>query len=465
MEKTLANQLANDPRIIEAKKVILETLSEYQQSIVRVQAPLPELKKPYEEAIKEFSELRGAALFYPYLGSGLGNGALVELADGSVKYDFISGIGVHHFGHSHPHLVEAQLNAALRDTVMQGNLQQNLESAALARTLVAASARFGARLEHCFFSTSGAMANENALKVIFQKKNPADRILAFEGCFAGRTLALCNVTDKAAYREGLPSLLHVDYVPFFDPARPVESTDRAVERLQGHLKRYPGQHAAMCMELVLGEGGFYPGSRDFFLALLQVLREREVAILVDEIQTFSRTSELFAFQHFGLDDYVDIVTLGKSAQICATLFRDEYNPKPGLLSQTFTGATSALFASQIIVEELLGGGFFGPEGKIMRLHDHCVRHFRSIQERHPGLISGPFGIGAMIAFTPLDGDLERVKQFIYALFEAGVIGFYAGADPTRARFLLPVGAVTMEDIDRVAAIVEETLLSVAARSL
>jgi len=464
MTTTLYDRLANDPRIVEAKRLILETLGEYQQTMVGVRPPRPELKQPYEQAIEEFGQLRGAPLFYPYMGSGLGRGALVELADGSIKYDFISGIGVHHFGHSHPAVVECQLEAALRDTVMQGNLQQNPESMVLARTLVSAASRYGACLTHCFFSTSGAMANENALKMIFQKKSGADRILAFEGCFAGRSLVLCNITDKAAYREGMPSLLHVDYVPFFDAANAAQSTRWALERLHEHLKRYPGRHAAMCMELVLGEGGFYAGSRDFFLALLEVLKQHQVAVFVDEIQTFSRTCELFAFQHFGLDEYVDIVTLGKSSQVCATLFRDEYNPKTGLLSQTFTGATSALLASQTIVQELLAGGFFGPEGRIARLHERCLKHLQDIQGRHPGLLAGPFGIGAMIAFTPLDGSEERVKQFIHALFDAGVISFYAGSDPARVRFLLPVGAVTLEDIDRVAEIVEHTLLDVAAKA-
>ena len=64
------------------------------------------------------------------------------------------------------------------------------------------------------------MANENALKAAFQKRFPANRVLAFEHGFAGRTLALSQVTDKPAYRKGLPETLAVDHIPFFDPARP-----------------------------------------------------------------------------------------------------------------------------------------------------------------------------------------------------------------------------------------------------
>ena len=164
-----------------------------------------------------FQQFRGAKLFFPYLGSGIGKGSLVELADGSVKYDFISGIGVHHWGHSNATLVEASVDAALQDTVMQGNLQQNAQGAVLAQEILSAANAGGATLSHCFFSTSGAMANENALKIIFQKKYPADRVLAFEGCFMGRTLALSAITDREEYRQGLPATLSVDYLPFFDP--------------------------------------------------------------------------------------------------------------------------------------------------------------------------------------------------------------------------------------------------------
>ncbi len=458
MKKTIAASLASDPRIAQAKKILLETVAEHQRKITGIRPPNAELRQSYDELLAEFGEERGAPLFYPYIGSGIGRGPLVELADGSIKYDFISGIGVHHWGHSHPALIEASLDAALQDTVMQGNLQQNSVSLEVAGLLLEGANRRGARLKHCFLSTSGAMANENAFKIIFQKNSPADRILAFEGCFAGRTLAMAQVTDKALYRAGLPSMLAVDYLPFFDPSRPAESIKTSCEHLERHLERYPGKHAAMIFELILGEGGFYAGSRDFFAALMDILKESHIAILLDEIQTFSRTTELFAFQHFGLDEYVDVVTVGKSAQVCATLFREDYNPKPGLLSQTFISSTSVLFAAKVIIRGLMEGDYFGTDGKIARCHDHFEKHLIRIAERHPGLVAGPFGIGAMIAFTPFNGDPDKVKRFIHALFHAGVIAFYAGHDLSRVRFLIPAGAVTLEDIDAVAAILEETLL-------
>jgi 4-aminobutyrate aminotransferase-like enzyme len=464
MARLIAELFRSDPRVSQAKKLVLEALSDHRKSLEGIRPPDPQLKKSYHETVDAFGDLRGGALFYPYLGSGIGNGPLVELADGSVKYDFISGIGVHHWGHSHPAIMEATLDAALGDTVMHGNLQQNLESVRLAQTILSAANDSGAALEHCFFSTSGAMANENALKIVFQKKAPADRLLAFSGCFAGRTLALARVTDRPAYRKGLPPTLSVDYVPFYDPDRPDESIRISVDHVKRHLARYPGKHAAMIFELVQGEGGFHPGSREFFIALIEVLREHKVAIMIDEIQTFGRTERLFAFQRWGLDEFVDIVTIGKLTQVCATLFREEYRPEPGLLSQTFTSSSAAIAAAQVIVTGLLEGGFFGPDGKIARLHEHFAQHLTAIEQRHPELIAGPFGIGAMIAFTPLGGDLERVKRFVHALFHAGVVGFYCGHGTVRARFLPPVGAVTFEQIDEVAEIVERSLVEVGAVS-
>src|SRR6185312_3285962 len=214
---------------------------------------IDELKQAYSQSLQQFAELRGGPLYYPYLASGIGRGPLVELADGSVKYDMITGIGVHYLGHSHPLLLDSSIDAALNDTIMQGNLQQNEPSLEVCRRLVDFAIQSGAPLKHAFLTTSGAMANENALKLVLSKKSPASRILAFEHTFAGRSFVLSQITDKPAYRAGLPTVINVDYVPFFDYNCPKESTQKAVSVLQSHLVRYPKQHAVMWMELVLGE--------------------------------------------------------------------------------------------------------------------------------------------------------------------------------------------------------------------
>lgn len=464
MKRLISQELRKDKRVTKAKQLLLEALADHQQSITGLKEAEPGLKESYADLIRRTSELRGGALYYPYLSSGIGKGPLVELADGSVKYDFISGIGVHCLGHSHPKLLESGIDAALEDTVMQGNLQQGAVTAELLETLVREASRFGAKLKHCFLTSSGAMANENALKMIFQKKSPAGRFLAFERCFAGRTLATAQMTDKPLYRKGLPPVLPIDYIPFFDPEHPEESTEKSVKALKACCERFKGEYAGMCFELIQGEGGYYPGERSFFTALMDILKEHQIAVMVDEIQTFGRTPELFAFQYFGLDQYVDVVTIGKMTQVCATLFTEEFKPEPGLISQTFTASTSAVYAARAIMDEILNNGYLGENGKIMQYSKRFTKHLHEIAKRHPGSIKGPFGFGGMIGLTAFGGSLEKTKLFLKELFEAGIIAFLAGKSPARVRFLMPVGGVSPEEIDEVCRIIEKTVERVSGKT-
>ena len=113
-----ADNLRADPRIEEAKKLLQDAVAEHSKTLVSVRPPNPELTVEYEKLLAEFGSIRGNNIFFPYLGSGIGNGPFVELADGSVKLDMITGIGVHGYGHSHPLLINAGVDAAISDTVM-----------------------------------------------------------------------------------------------------------------------------------------------------------------------------------------------------------------------------------------------------------------------------------------------------------------------------------------------------------
>ncbi len=458
MSKTLAQGFFQDPRITEAKRLIRESLEEHRKKITAVKGPDAGLTESYQATLKKFGEQRGGPLFYSYLGSGLGNGALVELADGSVKYDFITGIGVHFMGHSHPDAVLAQVDGALHNTVMNGHLQQNLDSAKLVDLLSTQACKNGATVKNVFLTTSGAMANENAFKVILQKKSPAARFFAFEKCFAGRTLGMAWVTDKAAYRQGLPKTLDVDYIPFYDAKDPEGSTAAAVKAMKKAITRFPGQHAGFIMELIQGENGSWVGTTAFFEALIAVCKENNVSVFVDEVQSFARTHELFAFQHFKLDKHVDVVSVGKNSQVCATFFNDEHKPKPGLLSQTFTGASSQISASLWIVDAILKGGILGPEGKNVKLHQRFAGHLEKLAQEMPQKIHGPWGIGAMVAMTVFGGDEPKTKAFTIKLFENGLMCFMAaGAPHARVRFLMPMLSVTENDVDQACAIIGKCL--------
>lgn len=452
MSITRLGALKKDPRVAEAKKLLFEALRDQQKSLTHVKPPNPELQGLYQEALETLGRQRGGKVWYPYIGSSIGKGPFVELMDGSVKYDFIDGIGVHHFGHSHPEIISACIDASLSDVVMQGHLQQNADQLELIDMLVKES-----KLDHCFLTTSGSMANENAMKIALQKNAPAKRVIAFERSFCGRTWVLSQITEKPTIREGLPTNIFVDYLPFFDEKAPQESTRRAVEVLKSYLWRHPKDYAFAIFEMIQGEGGYYPGNTEFFRALMTLLKEHHVAIIVDEIQTFGRTSKLFAFQHYNLQDLVDIVTIGKLAQVCATLFTDAITPRPGLLSQTFTSSTAAIHAAKTIIHLMIKEGFFGSNGKNMQVNRQFQRNFEAIRSRHPDKIAGPYGLGAMVAFTPFAGQAERTIKFGHELFREGVLSFVCGREPTRIRFLPPVGAIGPQDIDNVCEIVEKTL--------
>lgn len=452
-KKLIADLLKEDRRVLEAKKLLIEAVSDHQMMIDKVVPADPEKEIPYQKLLEEFKNVRGQKLYFPYIGSGIGHGAFVELLDGSVKYDFISGIGPHYFGHSNIKIIRQSIDAALSDTVMQGNLQQNIEPLEIAKRLIEVS-----KMDHCFLTSSGAMANENALKIAFQNRFPANRLLAFEKCFAGRTLALSHMTDKPNFREGLPNHYAIDYIPFYDAKKGDESLEITVKALKKHLERYPHQHAAMCFEFVQGEGGFNVGTEEFFKKIMEILKEHNILIFADEVQTFGRTEELFAYQYFHLEKYVDLVSFGKLSQVCGTLFKSDINPKPGLLSQTFIASTTALKSGQYMIEFMLQNGFFGKSGKIAEIHAYFKTKLEALEKKYPKLIQGPFGIGTMIAFTPFQGDNEKVTAFVQKLFQNGLISFVAGSNPTRVRFLIPADVIRMEDIDHAIEILEKTVL-------
>jgi len=459
---TISEQIKSDLTIQSTIDQLLSRCQEIQQQITGIKSADPALKQSYDETIKSFSNTRGGGLFFPYLSTGAGSGPFVELADGSVKYDLTCGIGVHIMGHSHPVVMKASIEAGLEDVTMQGNLQQNLASKTLCDKMVELAKRDGASsLEHCFLSSSGVMAGENALKMAMQKHAPASRVLAFERCFAGRSLAFSQINDKPAFRDGLPEILNVDYIPFYDVNDPEGSTARAVETLNMHLTRHPKKHAAMLFELIQGEGGFHVGCENFHRTLMEICKKHEVAVLVDEVQTFGRTHHPFAFQEFNLGDLVDIVWIGKASQVCATLFSKEYVPRPGLVAQTYTASSATIASSIAILNELDNNGYFGENGKTAQIHQQFVDGFKAISSRHPELLTGPYGIGAMTGCTIHGGDYEKVIKLIHHLYEKGIIAFLAGANPTRLRFLVPVGAIENQHINEILEILEASLLETA----
>jgi len=452
-----AERFRKDPRVAEARRLLAEALSDAQHGLQGPHGPSPDRVEPYQRMLERLSAARGGATYFPYLSSGLGRGPLVELADGSVKFDFITGIGVHGLGHSHPQLLDATIDAALEDTVMQGNLQQHPPALRVCERMLEWANRQGAGLGHCLLSTSGAMANENALKIAFHNRQPADRVFAIDNCFAGRSIATAQLTDRPQYRQGVPTALAVDYLPMVTTQSPAGAVDAGLATMRKILARYPGKHAALWVELVAGEGGYYPADPAYMAGLCRLAHESQVLVIFDEVQSFSRLSQPFAFQHFGLDAMADIVTFGKITQVCGTLYRPQLKPKGPLLSQTFIAASSSIAAALRVLDILEQEGCFGPDGKNMQRHAVFAARCQEMARRYPDKISGPYGCGMMFAFTPADGSDPKATRMVHQLYEAGLMSFLAGHDPARIRFLPPPGVTTEQDIHTACDIIEDVV--------
>jgi 4-aminobutyrate aminotransferase-like enzyme len=419
----------------------------------------PEIHAQYLETLKGLEKMKGRELYFKYLSNGIGSGPFIELLDGSRKLDLITGIGINFFGHSHPALIDELIDGVTSD-VMQGNLQPGFESEAIIRTVLS---HVGAksRLKHGWLLGSGTMSNETALKIIRQKKFPATRIFAFADAFAGRSTAMQEISDNPKYREGQPTYGEVTHLPFYDPKLGVAaSAALTVKRLEEEVLRQPGKYAGMIIEIVQGEGGIRYAPREWYVHVLDAAKKANLALWADEVQSFGRLESLFAYNHFDLAEYFDVVTIGKLLHACMALYTDEMNPRAGLVAGTFTGSAAALRTGRRVVEMLTSEGYYGPEGKIAKLSKHFETGLERLKAGScKGLIGEVRVIGAMVGFGVLGQTLDDTKKVLLKLFAEGVVAFYAGHDPYVVRCLPPFGNMKTTEIDLALEIIEKSLLS------
>ena len=275
--------------------------------------------------------------------------------------------------------------------------------------------------------------NENALKAIRQKRPGRRKILAFEGAFAGRTSLMAEITHSQAIKKGLPEYGEVLRIPF--------SQERALSSLKEYLARHSGEIAGFFIELVQGDGGCWTAPKSFFLPLLELSKKEGIAIWFDEVQTFLRTGEAFAFETLGLGEFVDVCTIGKALNLSGTFYTKEWNPEPGLLGGTFASATSSFYIALKILD-VLDQGFFGLHGRIQTIHKDFLDFLKPLEKR--GLISHIDGMGIMMGLTPLDGKKETVDRLLKLCFERGLMAYSCGREEARRlRFLLP--AITQRE--------------------
>ncbi len=293
-----------------------------------------------------------------------GEGVYLYAPDGKRYLDFASGIAVVNTGHCHPRVVAAarkQIEQLIHACYHVSWYPTYVELAERLRELVP-------ELGMAFFCNSGAEAVEAALKMArYVTQRPA--IVAFEGAFHGRTLGAASVTAKAVLRRHyeplLPAVYHVPYPWCFRCSYGQQRDScrlecfQALERLF-HTVVPPEQTAAVIIEPILGEGGYYIAPDEFLLRLRELCSRHGILLIVDEVQSgVGRTGKMFAWQHvpgFVPDAMTLAKALGSGFPIGALLGRPELMSRwePGAHGSTFGGnpvSCAAALATLDVLED------------------------------------------------------------------------------------------------------------------
>ena len=282
--------------------------------------------------------------------------------DGKRYIDFAAGIAVVNTGHRHPRVVEAVKAQLDRFTHTCHQVVPYESYVTLAERLN--DLLPGNFPKKTIFATTGAEAVENAVKIArHYTRRPA--IVAFSGAFHGRTFMGMALTGKVQpYKAGFgPMIGDVWHLPFPCELHGVTQQDAidALERLfRSDLE--PGRVAAMIIEPVQGEGGFYEVQTGFMQKLREICDTHSILLIADEVQTgFARTGRMFAMEHHGVAADLTAMAkgLGGGLPISAVTGRAEVmdSPAPGGLGGTYAGnplgVAAALAVLDVIADENL----------------------------------------------------------------------------------------------------------------
>ncbi len=301
------------------------------------------------------------------------------------------------------------------------------------------------------FLTTGAEAVENAVKIA-RAHTGRPAVIAFSGSFHGRTLLTMGLTGKVApYKTGFgPFPADIFHIPF-----PMEnhgvSEDDSLKALETLFKVEvdPQRVAAIIIEPVQGEGGFYIASPKFLQTLRAICDAHGIMLIVDEIQTgFARTGKTFAIEHAGIEP--DLITVAKSLAggfplsgvIGKAYIMDA--PAPGGLGGTYGGSpiscAAALGVLDIIETEDLNT-------KARSLGEKIVTRLTEIAARNDvPPIGGVRNLGAMIAFELMTGtnfaepDADMAKTLCATALDNGLILLSCGIYGNTIRILVPLTA-------------------------
>jgi 4-aminobutyrate aminotransferase / (S)-3-amino-2-methylpropionate transaminase / 5-aminovalerate transaminase len=385
--------------------------------------------------------------------------------EGKRYIDFAGGIGVLNSGHRHPKVLTAIRQQLERFTHSAFQVAPYEPYVALAEKLN--------RLAPCpgpnktIFLTTGAEAIENAVKIArAATKRPA--VIAFAGGFHGRTLMTLALTGKVdPYKKGFGpfpgDVYHVPYPNRFHGVEPEHSLEALELLFKADVE--PGQVAAIIIEPVQGEGGFYIAPFEFLRELRRVCDRHGILLIADEIQCgFGRTGKMFALEHSGIK--ADLVVVAKSlaaglplsAVVGRAALMDAVDP--GGLGGTYGGNPIACAAGLAVLE------VFEEERLLERSAEIGERISRRMTElaasNRFSCIGEVRGLGGMVAIELVEDRTSNkpapalTKRWAETCARNGLILLTCGVYGNVARILVPLTASDAV-IDEGLAILERSL--------
>ena len=398
---------------------------------------------------------RGVSLAHPVFIERAEN-ALLWDADGRRYVDFAGGIAVLNVGHRHPRVLEAvarQLDAVTHTCFQVTGYEPYVELAERLNRLAP-----GPGPKKTLLMTTGAEAVENAVKIA-RACTRRSAVIAFTGGFHGRTLLTMGLTGKVApYKAGFgPMPGEIFHAPFPTALHGVSVDDSlsAVERIF-KCDVEPERVAAIIVEPVQGEGGFYVAPREFLLRLRALCDRHGILLIADEIQSGAgRTGRMFAMEHHGVAG--DLTTIAKSIAggfpLSAVVGRAEVMDAcpPGGLGGTYAGNPVACAAACAVLDIFEQEDILARAG---RLGQRLTNRLTALAARHPE-VAEVRGLGAMVALElcqdgdPGRPDAELTRRLTTRARELGLILLACGIYGNVIRILVPI---TAED-----AIVDEGL--------
>jgi len=357
-----------------------------------------------------------------------GKGVWLWDSEGRRYLDGVAGIAVCTLGHSDP-VLRRNLCHQLGTLQHVSNLYRIPEQEALARAISDRSCA-----DKVFFCNSGAEANEAAIKLA-RKHGHVVRgierplILTAEASFHGRTLAAVSATGQPKYHQGFEPLVEgFRYFPYNDIA--------AFEALLADCEAEGPRVAAVLLEPLQGEGGVNPGDPAFFQRVRQLCDERQILLILDEVQVgVGRSGRWWGHQQLGIEP--DAFTLAKglgggipigalAVKASADLLR------AGEHASTFGGNPFACRAGLTVIQEL--------ERRELLAHVQAMGALLqdllgALVERHPTLLAGSRGWGLLQGLV-LREEAPSAPELVKAAMAEGLLLVPAG--PRVVRFVPPL---------------------------